>query len=394
MTRKHVQTLSAILCATAGIALAAPTSASAQDSIGGFATEMPSRERPKREKVERQPIVDVRLDPAWEGPRSIREALALVEKDGEIVVHPGTYAPESVNLTRSVSIRGIRDDYGRAPTLRTRSNCLSIRSSDVNARVSDITFEASAATCLAVRAGSLELMNSEVLGERSGPAYAYQQPGNASSHLRPFTQEAATMSRSALVEITGGRVRITNTTISGGETGVMINPGDTSYAFDHVDLQGNTISQMTGAGVVMMGDVEATLASNRIVSNQLSGVVYAGTGHARLVGNIISNNANNGLYVQGMGEAVSIEGNKIHDNTEDGIEVRSGVAILVGNDIGAHSGCRVNPNAPEGDNSGHLAMPPITLLADPSGQTRYDTSSSCSSDEPRSRRDRRNRRRR
>ena len=374
MTRKRSISIAALILASASLSVAAPVTAAAQ--IGGFDTELPSKKK-KKEKVKRQPIVDVRLDPAWEGPRSIKEALALVEENGEIVVHPGTYAPESITLSESVSLRGIRDDYGRAPTLTTRDSCLKVKKSDVNARISDLTFEASNATCLAISAGSVEMVDSEILGQRAGTAYSYQQPGSAGAHLRPFTQEAATLSSSALVEITGGRVRITNTTLSGGETGVMINPGASGFAFDQVDLTGNTISQMTGAGVVMLGDVDATLTSNRIVSNHLSGVVYAASGHARLVGNIISNNANNGVYVQGMGEAVSIESNKIHDNTEDGIEVRSGVAILVNNDIGVHSGCRVNPNAPAEGTSDHLAMPPITLLADMSGQTRYDTSRSC-----------------
>lgn len=374
MARKFITQAPRILLAAVAVTLAAPTVASAQ--IGGFETEITKKK--KTTKAKKQPIVDVRLDPSWKGPKSIKEAMSLVEENGEIVVHPGTYRPESVSVSKSVSIRGIRDDYGRAPVLNATGTCLSVSRSDVSARVSNLTFKASDRNCISITGGSLEMIDSEVLGKHFSQ---YNVPGASTGHLKPFSAEAATGSRSALVSIKGGRVRIANSTISGGETGVMINPTAAGAAFSHVDLQGNTISKMTGAGVVMVGDVDATLASNTIMSNQLSGVVYAATGHARLVGNIISNNENNGLYVQAMGEAVAIEGNKIHDNSEDGIEVRSGVAILVNNDIGEHKNCKVNPNAPKAGTSDHLSMPPITLLADTRGVSRYDTSKDCNQPE-------------
>ncbi|NNU15008.1 right-handed parallel beta-helix repeat-containing protein [Parvularcula sp. ZS-1/3] len=370
MARKTTAYAPRLLLAATALAFAVPTAASAQ--IGGFETEI-SKAKKKKAKVKKQPIVDVRLDPNWEGPKSISEALKLVEADGQIVVHPGVYQPEAVNIRKNVSIRGIRDDYGKAPTLTAKGSCLNVNSASVSARVSDLTFRASDRSCINVSMGSLELTDSNVLGKRAGAGYAYSDP---SGHLTPFTPESAMNAKSALVSIKGGRVRISNSTITGGDTGVLIAPNN-SNAFDHVDLQNNTISQMSGVGVVMRGDVDATLASNTIVSNQMSGVVYAATGHARLVGNIISNNTHNGLFVQGMGEAVSIEGNKIHDNSEDGIEVRSGIAILVNNDIGEHKGCKVNPNAPAEGTSDHLAMPPIRLLADSRGVNTYDTSQAC-----------------
>lgn len=370
MVRKFISQTPRILLAAAALTCAAPTMAAAQ--IGGFETEI-TKKQPK-ERVKKQPIVDVRLDPSWKGPKSIQEALALVEDNGEIVVHPGTYAPESVSLRKSVSIRGIRDDYGRTPVLNATGACLTISKPDVSARISHLTFKATDRNCIAITAGTLEIQDSEILGKHFRE---YAVPAVSAGHLTPFTPEAATGSRSALVSIKGGRVRIVNSVLSGGETGVMISPTPTNASFSSVDLQGNTISKMTGAGVVMIGDVDVNLSTNTIVSNQLSGVVYAATGHARLVGNIISNNTNNGLYVQAMGEAVSIESNKIHDNSENGIEVRSGVAILVNNEIGEHQNCRVNPNAPKEGTSDHLSMPPITLLADPRGVTRYDTSEDC-----------------
>ncbi|GGY41363.1 right-handed parallel beta-helix repeat-containing protein [Parvularcula lutaonensis] len=356
------------LLAGAALAFAFPSVAAAQ--IGGFDTEI--KKEKKAAKPKKQDIVYVSVDPRHPGPKSVSDALDVVKEGGEIIVHPGVYRPENIKLRKTVSIRGIRDDYGKAPTLTASGGCLSVSRVDVQARVSDLVFRASDQTCISVTKGSLELIDSEIRGKHAG--YGYQPQ---SDHLRPFNEAAAIGARSALVSIKGGRVRIANSVITGGETGVKISPVASGNGFEHVELQNNVISQMIGAGVVMTGSVDATLANNTIVNNQMSGIVYSAEGHARLVGNIISNNAYNGLYVSAAGDAISIERNKIHGNTEDGIEVRSGTAILVGNEIGEHNGCRVNRNAFAEGTSGHLAKPPITLLADLQGVNTFDASATC-----------------
>jgi len=350
-------------------ALVLPAVASAQ--IGGFDTEI--KKEAKKKKPKKQDIVDVRLDPSWNGPRSIEEALPLVKENGEIVVHPGVYTPEFIKLRKSVTIRGIRDGYGEAPTLVANGGCLSISSDHVSARLTDLSFKASDATCISVSKGQLELEASQIEGKNA----RYTVPAKNSAHLAAFNQNAAINGKSALVSVRGGRVAIANTKLIGGETGVKIETDQTGNAFEHVNLRDNTIAQMSGAGVVLVGNVDATLSSNSIMNNGMGGVVYSASGHTRLVGNIISNNAYNGLYIEGSREAVSVEANQIHDNSDDGIEVRSGTAILVGNTIGVHNGCRVKEAPLDQSTSAHLGKPPINLLADAQGVNSYATKNGC-----------------
>ncbi|MEM1379374.1 MAG: right-handed parallel beta-helix repeat-containing protein [Pseudomonadota bacterium] len=368
MERRY-STMKKALLAGIAAALVLPAAASAQ--IGGFDVEIPKEEKAAKKK--KQDIVDVRLDASWKGPKSVDEALALVKEGGEIVLHPGVYPPEAIKVRKSVTIRGIRDSYGEAPVLVASGSCLSVAKDGVAARITDVTFSASDATCISVSKGQLELADSEIRGKNAG---FYR--GATPPHLRAFNSSAATSSRSALVAVRGGRVSITNTKLVGGETGVMINPGSTGNAFEHVSLRENTIAQMTGAGVVMVGNVDAMLSANSIVNNGMGGVVYNASGHARLVGNIISNNAYTGLYIEGNDQdAVSVERNRIHDNTSDGIEVRSGVAILVGNEIGDHRGCRIKEEPFARGTSEHLSKPPITLLADAQGVNAYKVKDGC-----------------
>ncbi|MEM1409515.1 MAG: right-handed parallel beta-helix repeat-containing protein, partial [Pseudomonadota bacterium] len=363
MTRTSHSLKKVLLAGFAGTCLL-PAAAFAQ--LGGFDTEI--RNAPAKQKIKERQIVDVRIDPAWKGPRSISQAIPLVEEAGEIVVHPGVYPPESVYLSKSVSIRGIRDSYGEAPTLVANGSCVTVASDAVSARISDVAFKASRQTCVSVTNGHLEIQNSSIEGRNAG----YAAPSaNRVGHLAHFDENAAAYGRSALVSVQGGRVSIVNTRLVGGETGVRIATDQTGNAFEHVSLRDNIIAQMSGAGVVMVGNVDATLSSNSIINNGMGGVVYSASGHARLIGNIISNNAYNGLYIQGLREAVSVEGNQIHDNADDGIEVRSGTAILVGNDIGEHRGCRVKEAPLDRSQSQHLAKPPITLLADAQGINPY-----------------------
>lgn len=381
MTRTTMRALLAGVAATVAI----PSVTVAQDQIGGFDVEITKSK--KRKRVKKQDIVDVRLDPNWKGPKSIDEALDMVKDGGEVVVHPGVYRPEFISLRKSVTIRGIRDSYGEAPTLVADGGCLSVGRHSVSARLSDLTFAAGDRTCISVSKGQLEIEASEIRGKNASD---YYRPMTVSDHLTPFSETAAVGSNAALVSIRGGRVSITNSRIVGGETGVMISPDLTGNAFEHVFLRENEISQMERAGVVMVGNVDATLSSNRILANGMGGVVYSASGHARLVDNIISNNAYSGVYIaSGDREAISVERNKIHDNTRDGIKVRSGVAILVGNEIGEHDGCRVREEPFDRTTSQHLARPPITLLADAAGVNAYRTPNGCEKGELRSSNDRR-----
>ncbi|NRA30907.1 MAG: right-handed parallel beta-helix repeat-containing protein [Parvularculaceae bacterium] len=368
MARTQVTLKKALLAGLASM-IVLPAVASAQ--IGGFDTEITKES--KKAKPKKQDIVDVRLDPAWNGPRSIDEALKLVKENGEIIVHPGVYKPEFIKLRKSVTIRGIRDSYGDAPTLMADGGCVSISSDHVSARLTDLTFRASDSTCISVAKGQLELEASEIQGKNA----RYAVPATNSAHLAAFNENAAINSRSALVSVRGGRVSIANTKLVGGETGVKIETDQTGNSFEHVDLRNNTIAQMTGAGVVLVGNVDATLSSNSIISNGMGGVVYSASGHTRLVGNVISNNAYNGLYIEGNREAISVEANQIHDNSDDGIEVRSGTAILVGNEIGDHNGCRVKESPLDPSVSAHLGKPPINLLADARGVNAYATKNGC-----------------
>lgn len=364
MAQMTSTSLKTFLAASALAIVALPSAATAQ--IGGFETEI-TKEK-KKAKAKKQDIVDVRLDPSWDGPRSVSAALKLVKENGEIVVHPGVYEPEHIRVSTSVSIRGIRDTYGKAPTLVADGNCVTVSKDSVAARLSDVTFRASDRTCINVRRGRLELASSEVRGRNASYA-AYNTLG--ADHLSGFNPAAVTGSRSALVSVAGGRVSIENSKLVGGETGLMVSPSEDGNGFDHVSMRDSEVSQMSGAGVVLVGNVDADFAGNSIVSNRLGGLVYDASGHARIVGNIIANNGFNGLYIAGNGEAVSVERNAIHDNADDGIEIRSGIAILVGNDIGGHGGCAVNPNAFASGSADHTSRPPIQLLADAQGVTSY-----------------------
>ncbi|MCQ8185119.1 right-handed parallel beta-helix repeat-containing protein [Parvularcula maris] len=373
---KHALQTPPIALAALCTALALTAPAAAQ--IGGFETEI---SKPKKtEKIVKEHIVDVRTDSQWKGAKTIKEALARVKENGEIVVHPGTYRPEAITLTKSVSIRGLRDERGRMPVLEGSGSCLKVGSSKVSARVTSIMFVANSDQCVSISAGALEMTNTQIVGKRR--SYAQPVSLNGESHLEPFNLDSVVKSPQALLSITGGRVRVSNSVIEGGNNGVRIHARDSASTYDHVELQNNTISQMSGAGVVLVGNVDADLSHNTITSNQMSGIVYAGTGQARLVGNTISNNRHNGLYVQGTGDAVSIEGNRFHDNVGDGIEVRSGTAILVGNQFGDHvSGCKVNsPSGKKGQASG------VTLLADHVGMKQFDARGMC--DQPKRRRKR------
>jgi parallel beta-helix repeat protein len=376
MVRKNVLRTPRIALAAAGAALALAAPASAQ--IGGFETEISKAK--KTEKIKKEPIVDVRNDPQWKGAKTIKEALARVTENGEIVVHPGTYSPEAISLTKSVSIRGLRDERGRMPTLQGRGSCLKVSSAKVSARISDIMFVADNDQCVSVSAGALEMTQAQIVGKRQ--SYAQLVSLGGETHLEPFNLDSVVSSPQALLSITGGRVRVSNSRIEGGNNGVRIHAGFGASTYDHVELQNNTISQMDGAGVVLVGNVDADLSHNTITSNQMSGIVYAGTGQARLVGNTISNNRHNGLYVQGTGDAISIEGNRFHDNLGDGIEVRSGTAILVGNQFGDHAaGCKVNSLARKKG-----APSDVMLLADHAGMKQFDARGMC--DQPKRRRKR------
>lgn len=370
---RNITTMKKALLAGLASSFALGGLASAQ--IGGFDVEI-TKEKKTRPKKEQ--IVDVRLDSSWKGPKTVNEALSLVKNGGEIVVHPGVYTPEFIKIRKSVTIRGIRDEYGEAPTLLAKGGCLSLTSDKASARVSDVVFKATEATCISVSRGQLEMSNSEILGKNAG----YYRPA-ALAHSTAFNSTAAASPRSALVSVSGGRVSIQNTKLLGGEAGVLIKPKSTGNSFDQVSLRDNTIAHMTGAGVVMVGKVDATLTSNSIMENGMGGIVYAASGHARMVGNIVSNNTHLGVFIEGndLG-AISVEQNQIHDNSANGIVVRSGTTILAGNDIGNHPECRVKKDELDGSMSAHLAKPPITLLADAQGVNAYKMKGGCDTGKP------------
>ncbi|MEM9840761.1 MAG: right-handed parallel beta-helix repeat-containing protein, partial [Pseudomonadota bacterium] len=374
-------TMKKALVAGLAASIALPGLAAAQ--IGGFDVEIPKDD--KAAKPKKQQIVDVRLDSSWKGPKTIEDAMRLVKEGGEIVVHPGVYSPEFIKLKKSVSIRGIRDEYGEAPTLVADGGCLSVASDKVAARVTDVVFKASDATCITVSKGQLELADAEVQGRNAG----YYRPA-AYGHSSVFNSAAASSPKSALVSIRGGRVSIENTKLVGGEAGVFIKPSTTGNAFDQVSLRDSTVSQMTGAGVVMVGKVDAMLSGNSIMQNGQGGIVYNASGHARMVGNIVSNNTHLGVFIEGndLG-AVAVEGNQIHDNTSNGIVVRAGTTILAGNQIGDHAECRVKKDALNDGSSAHLAKPPINLLADAQGVNAFVMKGGCDKGKPEKKKSRR-----
>ncbi|MEE4208710.1 MAG: right-handed parallel beta-helix repeat-containing protein, partial [Parvularcula sp.] len=316
------QKVSAVVFAASGLALLASGTALAQDGkIGGFETELPKPEK-KKEKIKKRPFIDVRVDAGWDGPRSISEALDLVEENGTIAVHYGNYPPDNVRITKNVTIEGKRDNYGKAPVIPAKGGCLSVSKDEVRVRVTDLVFKASDQSCVTVSGGSLEMVNSEVHGKGFGPNYLQ----NASIHMNassPFSLAEATGGRSALVSVSGGRVTLERNQILGGETGVMITPQLRGNGFENVTMTENVIAGNDRGGVVLTGSADAILMGNTVVGNGLGGVIYAGAGHARLVSNKIAENGHDGIYVASGGDWVTLQGNTISANGSDGVEVAS-----------------------------------------------------------------------
>jgi hypothetical protein len=115
---------------------------------------------------------------------------------------------------------------------------------------------------------------------------------------------------------------------------------------DGLLISTNTVTNMTGTGIEVDGNGGNTLTGNVVTGSSdvddLYGIFLNSDGNS-LTGSNVSGGVDNGIEVDGDGNILN--GNKSHDNGEDGIHIRSSATNTV---LGSTSGNTTNDNNGEG----------------------------------------------
>jgi parallel beta-helix repeat protein len=182
-------------------------------------------------------------------------------------------------------------------------------------------------------------------------------------------------SSSPAVNIRGKGIVIRGFTITGGSVGIDVNRGA------NVFVDGNTIENTGGAGILLQDGTFGGVINNTIQNNPGAGIVVSGGSTARIgfseesdtvasdnaiqgnaigiavmngsnawiVGNQISGNSGDGVLVTRRSSA-DISSNTINSNGGDGVEIRDNSVVQLGEDSG--SSIFASPNSTTSNNTG------------------------------------------
>lgn len=165
---------------------------------------------------------------------------------------------------------------------------------------------------------------------------------------------------SSVINVRGRAVTIKGFTITGGETGILVNRGGTTT------IDGNTIQNVGGTGISVTQHSFARIINNTIqnnsngngisvsetssarigflssddttaqpntIQNNRDGIRVTRSSNARIVGNTIKNNTDDGVDVERVSHA-DISKNTIDNNGGDGIELSENSGVNLGTDSG------------------------------------------------------------
>ena len=337
------------LAALAALAMGAEVSL-AQSHFGRFPLGEEEEKKPK--KVVKQDIVDVRSD--GPGPRSLREALKLVEENGRIFIHPGNYAPDDVTIVKSVNIVGVPSTFGvsqgrtKLPVLRGQgSGCIRLARDTLQVRISNVAFQAAGDSCINVMGGVLDFSNGAIYG------VGYRQDVFINPNQRPegrqFSQAAIDLASSGLVTVRSGQVSLNGNTIVGGQTGVLVKTPRDNTVPGAVEIRGNQITRASLSGILMDGTLQGVIANNTVAQNKMTGIVVQGSGYAELLNNVVVNNHVTGVYLRTVNDYVNVAGNQFAGNGLEGgpsqmasdIAVSNGTVLLKDNVLPKRRKCAV-----------------------------------------------------
>jgi len=339
------------LAALATFAMGAEVSL-AQSHFGRFPLGEEEEKKPK--KVVKQDIVDVRTDASWDGPRSLREALKLVEENGTINIHPGNYASDDVTIVKSVNIVGVPSTFGvsqgrtKLPVLRGQgSGCIRLARDTLQVRISNVAFQAAGDSCINVMSGVLDFSNGAIYG------VGYRQDVFINPNQRPdgrqFSQAAIDLASSGLVTVRSGQVSLNGNTIVGGQTGVLVKTPRDNTVPGAVEIRGNQITRARLSGILMDGTLQGVIENNMVAQNNMTGIVVQGSGYAELLNNVVVNNHVTGVYLKTVNDYVNIAGNQFAGNGLQGgpnqmaseIAIRNGTVLLKDNVLPKRRKCAV-----------------------------------------------------
>lgn len=144
----------------------------------------------------------------------------------------------------------------------------------------------------------------------------------------------------ATITVLGRNITIQGFTITGGRQGFSVLRGGSAL------IDGNTIQESAGIGIIVLQNGHARIVNNTIQLNPNAGISVQENSFARIgfldlggptAGNVIRNNGVAGVVVQQTAGA-SLAGNTISDNDGPGVSVRgASYALLAGNHIDANA---------------------------------------------------------
>jgi parallel beta-helix repeat protein len=153
----------------------------------------------------------------------------------------------------------------------------------------------------------------------------------------------ATSATATAMQVLGRNITITRLTITGGRSAIGVLRGGSAL------IDGNTIQQTTGSGIVVHQNGHARIVNNTIQFNPLNGISVQEGSVARIgfldnagpiLGNVIQHNGAAGIAVV-RGSSATILGNVLSENDGSGVSVTGTSHALV-------SGNRIDHNGGDG----------------------------------------------
>lgn len=276
------------------------------------------------------------------GPASVTVDCAAGQTITQALQNPGTPLTITVRGTCIENVRITRDDV----TLRGEPGATVDGSSGPGANTITVLADRVAIEGLTVTggrngieaagAGRVSIQNCTVQNTGSNGIVFFQGSDG--------TVNACTIQNAVRfgIHIEGGSATITNSTISGNDTGINLsNNGGGRIGVDNVgQVAGNVITGNAREGIFLDLGASAVISGNTINNNTGTGVGLRSGASAMFRGNTISGNARGGISLE-LGASARILGNTINNNTGNGVRLGSGAtAALVGNTI---SGNTFNP---------------------------------------------------